>query len=131
MKVCMPFFDLFQHDADLLEINAGETLFRQGESGAVMYVLVEGEAEIFIDGVSFEKCGPGSVVGEISIIDHEPRRATVVACVQSRFAAVNRKRFHFMLDETPGFAMAIMHVLTQRLARCDQRVIQLTRAALK
>jgi CRP-like cAMP-binding protein len=119
----MPFFDLFQQDAEPLKINAGEVLFRQGEAGSSMYVLLEGEAEIFINDVSFEKCASGSIVGEIAVIDQSPRSATVVASTPCVFAVVDRRRFHFLVDETPGFAVAVMQVLSQRLKRCSERVL--------
>ncbi len=98
-------------------------MFRQGEAGSSMYVLLEGEAEIFINDVSFEKCASGSIVGEIAVIDQSPRSATVVASTPCVFAVVDRRRFHFLVDETPGFAVAVMQVLSQRLKRCSERVL--------
>ncbi len=120
----MPFFDLFKNDTDIIEIESGKTLFREGDPGDVMYVLVDGEAEIFIGGVLFEKCTPGAILGEIAVIDKAPRYATVIASGKCKFAQVDDKRFHFLLDETPGFAIAIMRVMAERLKRCDLRVIQ-------
>jgi CRP-like cAMP-binding protein len=120
----MQFFDLFKHDTDLVEIDAGGVLFRQGDSGDIMYVLVEGAAEIFIDDVLFEKCSPGTIIGEIAIIDQTPHSATVIAVTKCKFAVINNKRFHYLVDEIPGFAIAVMRVIAQRLKRCDVRVIQ-------
>lgn len=120
----MPFFDLFKNDSDLIELESGKALFREGDPGDVMYVLVDGEAEIFIGGVLFEKCVPGAVLGEIAVIDKAPRYATVIASSKCKFAQVDDQRFHFLLDETPGFAIAIMRVMAERLKRCDLRVIQ-------
>ncbi len=120
----MPFFDLFKNDTDLIEIESGKTLFREGELGDVMYVLVEGEADIFIGGVLFEKCTSGAILGEIAVIDKAPRYATVIASSNCKLAKVDEKRFHFLLDETPGFAIAVMRVMAERLKKCDLRVIQ-------
>lgn len=120
----MSFFDLFKNDTDLIEIESGNALFREGDYGDVMYVLVEGEANIFIGGILFEKCTPGSILGEIAVIDQAPRYATVIATNKCKFATVDEKRFHFLLDEAPGFAIAIMRVMADRLKRCDLRVIQ-------
>lgn len=119
----MPFFDLFRQDAEPLKIDAGATLFRQGDAGNTMYVLLEGEAEILINDISFEKCGPGAIVGEIAVIENAPRSATVTALTQCLFAVVDSRRFHFLIDETPGFAIAVMQVLAQRLKRCSERVL--------
>jgi CRP-like cAMP-binding protein len=120
----MPFFELFKHDTQLVPVGAGDTLFLQGDDGDVMYVLVEGVAEIYIDNVLFESCDEGAIIGEIAVIDQAPRSATVIAVTPCKFALINKQRFHFLLDETPGFAIAVMKVMAQRLIKCDQRVIQ-------
>ncbi len=120
----MPFFDLFKHDADLVEVEAGATLFCQGDDGDVMYVLVAGEAEIFVGEVVFEKCAPGALLGEIAVIEKAPRSATVKAITKCKFAVIDRKRFNYLIDEIPGFAIAVMRVMAQRLTRCNLRVIQ-------
>jgi CRP-like cAMP-binding protein len=119
----MLFFDLFRHDAEPLKIDAGEVLFRQGEAGDAMYVLLEGEAEILINDVLFEKCTSGTIVGEIAVCDHSPRTATVVASTPCVLAVIDSRRFRFLLDETPGFAIAVIQVLAQRLKKCSERVI--------
>ncbi|MEI7842332.1 MAG: cyclic nucleotide-binding domain-containing protein [Gallionellaceae bacterium] len=120
----MPFFDLFKHDNDLIEVSAGGTLFRQGDDGDVMYVLVSGEAEVLIGDVVFEKCVSGTLVGEIAVIENAPRSATVKAITACKFALIDRKRFNYLVDEVPGFAIAVMRVMAQRLTKCDLRVIQ-------
>lgn len=89
-----------------------------------MYVLVDGEAEILIGDVVFEKCTPGTLVGEIAVIEKAPRLATVKAITKCKFALIDRKRFNYLVDEIPGFAIAVMRVMAQRLNRCDLRVIQ-------
>jgi CRP-like cAMP-binding protein len=122
-KAYMPFFDLFQQDAEPLKLGAGEILFRQGEAGSAMYVLLQGEAEILINDVSFEKCTSGSIVGEIAVIDGSLRSATVVTSTPCVFAVVDSRRFRFLVDETPGFAIAVMQVLAGRLKRCSARVL--------
>ena len=123
LKATMPIFDMFRHDSHIVEVNTQDALFREGDLGNEMYVLLEGEAEIFIGGTLFEKCGPGSIVGEIAVIEQAPRSATVIACSRCKFAVVDSKRFQFLLDETPDFAIAVMRVMAQRLKRCDIRVL--------
>jgi len=120
----MLFFDLFRHDQTFIKIPAGEALFREGELGEVMYVLVAGEAEITINGVMFEKCVQGTIIGEMAVIESSPHAATVNAKSDCKFVIVDSKRFHFLVTETPGFAIEIMRIIAQRLRRCDLRVIQ-------
>src|SRR5450631_3121322 len=101
----MIFFDLFRHDPEFVELKTGEVLFQKGDVGDSMFVLIEGKAEISIDGVTFEQLENGSFVGEMAVIDDSPRYATVTALSKCKFVVVNRSRFHFLIDETPGFAI--------------------------
>ncbi len=121
----MLFFDMFRHDPKYLEISAGEVLFREGEVGNEMYILIEGEAEITISGVFFEKCEPGMFVGELAVIDGSPRYATVTALTDCKFVVVDSKRFHFLVDEAPSFAIDVMRVMAKRIRSCDQRILAL------
>ncbi len=119
----MLFFDLFRHDPEFIEIQSGENLFAEGEPGDTMYVLIEGTAQIVISGVLFEECVPGTFMGEMAVIDGSPRYATVSAQTNCRFAVINRKRFQFLVDESPRFAIDVMRVMAQRLRKCGQRVL--------
>lgn len=119
----MLFFDLFRHDPEFIEIQSGATLFKEGDPGDRMYVLIEGEADITIAGVLFEACVPGTFMGEMAVIDGAARYSTVTASKDCKFAVIDSKRFHFLVDESPYFAMDVMRVMAQRLRRCDQRML--------
>ena len=125
----MLFFDLFRHDPEFIEIKSGDSLFKEGEPGDTMYVLIEGEAVITINGVLFEACQPGTFMGEMAVIDGSARYATVSAQSDCKFAVINRKRFQFLVDESPRFAIDVMRVMAQRLRKCGQRVLEEARLA--
>ncbi len=120
----MLFFDLFRHDPEFIEIQKGESLFNEGDQGHQMYVLIEGRANISIKGVHFEECVPGTFVGEMAVIDGSPRYATVKTITDCKFVVIDAKRFHYLVDESPGFAIDVMKIMAQRLKSCDLRVIQ-------
>ena len=86
-----------------------------------MYVVMEGEVEILDGSDVLETAGPGSIVGELALIDDEPRSATVVAKSDSRVVPVDRRRFQYMVQETPNFALAVMKVLADRLRKKNIR----------
>jgi CRP-like cAMP-binding protein len=119
----MLFFDLFRHDPEFIEVPSGEHLFREGDPGDTMYVLIAGEAKITIEGVLFEDCVPGTFMGEMAVIDGSPRYATVTAQTDCKFAVIDKKRFHFLVDESPRFAIDVMRVMAQRIRKCDQRIL--------
>jgi CRP-like cAMP-binding protein len=124
----MIFFDLFRHAPEFIVIQSGEVLFYEGDIGHLMYILIEGKANISIDDVFFEHIESGSFVGEMAVIDGSPRYATVTAQTKCKFVVVDKQRFHFLIEETPGFAIEVMKVITSRLKSVDQRVIDFLRS---
>ena len=94
----------------------GEHLSREGEpSNDLMYVLVAGQAEICVGEHKVEDALSGTVIGEMAMIDKLPRSATVLAVTDCSFAEVSRKRFSFLVSETPSFAVEVVHVMADRL----------------
>ena len=115
------FFNLFR-DKETVNFAAGQFVIRAGEVGETMFVVTEGEVEVVDGPAVLETAGPGSIVGELALIDDEPRSASVVAKTDCRLVAVNRRQFLFMVQETPFFALAVMKVLADRLRQKNVRV---------
>ena len=114
------FLNLFR-DQETMGFGAGKSVCQAGEPGETMYVIMEGEVEILDGSDVLETAGPGSIVGELALIDDEPRSATVVAKSDSRVVPVDRRRFQYMVQETPNFALAVMKVLADRLRKKNIR----------
>jgi CRP/FNR family cyclic AMP-dependent transcriptional regulator len=114
--------DLFENDEDVTEYSTGEVVFAEGDPGDVMYVVLEGEVDIQVQGQSIYKAQPGELVGEMALIDSGPRSASAVAVTQSKLAPVGEKQFVFMVQQTPFFALHVMRVLVDRLRRMDAKV---------
>jgi CRP-like cAMP-binding protein len=100
---------------------AGAFVVKAGEPGETMYIVTEGEVEILDGSTILETAGAGSIVGELALIDDEPRSASVVAKTDCRLVPVDRKRFQYMVQETPFFALAVMKVLADRLRKKNAR----------
>ena len=69
--------ELFRQESNTVQLAPGDFLFREGEKGDKMYVLLEGEVDIFLGDFVFETAGPGSLLGEMALIDDSPRTARV------------------------------------------------------
>ena len=65
--------ELFRQETDTLQLAPGDFLFREGDNGDKMYVLLEGEIDIFLGDFVLETTGPGSLLGEMVLIDDTPR----------------------------------------------------------
>ncbi len=115
------FINLFKNK-ESKSFAAGQSVFKAGDPGDSMYIVNEGEVEILDGATSLEVVGPGSIFGELALIDDEPRSATAVAKTDCKLVAVDRRRFEFMVTETPFFALAVMKVVADRLRRTNARV---------
>src|ERR1035438_6052069 len=114
------FLNLFR-DKEATSFAPGQSIFQAGDPGEAMYIVVEGEVEIRDGSVLLETSGQGSIVGELALIDDEPRSATAVAKTVCRLVAVDRRRFQYMVQETPLFALSVMKVLADRLRKKNVR----------
>jgi CRP/FNR family transcriptional regulator, cyclic AMP receptor protein len=105
---------------DSFRLSAGETLFREGDEGDRMYVILEGRLDILVGNTVVETANEGGIVGEMALIDDAPRAASVVATTLCRLVAVDRKRFHSLVQSDPAFATHVMKVLADRLRNMNR-----------
>lgn len=121
-EASMIFFELFSNAPEIITIPAGQPLFREGEHGSTMHVLIRGAAEITIGSHLMEALLPGHIVGEMSVVSPGPRSATVTATEDCEFVAINEHRFNELVRQAPDFALKVMRTLTERLRRTDASV---------
>jgi CRP/FNR family cyclic AMP-dependent transcriptional regulator len=107
----------FRAETDFFTVPAGELIFREGAPADSMYVLLEGRAEVSIGGHAVEIAEAGALLGELALIDHRPRAATVLAITPCKLLPVDEARFHQLIAETPRFATHVMQVMAGRLRR--------------
>jgi CRP-like cAMP-binding protein len=98
-----------------IDAEEGAELTDQGRPGLECYVIVEGEAGVYIGGERKAVLGPGEMVGEMALIDHRPRSATVKAMTPMKLLALDAKRFKTLLDEMPQASQRVMALLSERL----------------
>ncbi len=113
---------LFDHNTDGRAIPAGATIFREGDERDFLYAVQEGEVELFVRGQLVETVGPGGIFGEMALIERTHRGATAVAKSDAKVVTVDEKRFLFLVQQTPNFALHVMRVLSDRLRRMDARL---------
>jgi CRP-like cAMP-binding protein len=107
--------ELFRQETDTLQLAPGDFLFKEGDSGEEMYLLLEGEIEIFLGDFVIETAEPGTLIGEMALIEDNPRTAHAVAKTGCRLMQIDRRRFHFLVQQTPHFATHVMKTLADRL----------------
>jgi CRP-like cAMP-binding protein len=112
--------DLFSHETDTLNLAPGDTLFKAGDPGDAMFVLLEGEMDVVVGDRVVEHSACGAIIGEMAIIDQSPRGATVIARERSRLAKIDQRRFLHLIQLNPFFATHVMKVLADRLRQMNQ-----------
>jgi CRP-like cAMP-binding protein len=104
-----------------VDIPAEQVLIEPRSAGAGLYLICEGT--VVVEAHELEReLGPGDVVGEISLLEHDgTRRARVIAKTPVRALALGRSDFEQVLGEVPEFAAAIRELAQQRLAELEAR----------
>src|SRR5262245_8681860 len=110
-----------QFAAEALTVAAGATIFAEGAPGDLMYVIKQGQVDVIIKGQLIETVGPEEIIGEMALIDRNPRSATAVAKTDCVLVPINEARFTYLVQQTPFFAIQVMRVMARRLRRMDAR----------
>lgn len=113
--------EMFAEEASPRTCEAGETIFSAYDMGAEMYIILDGEVELTMGSKVIETLGPGEPFGEMALIDQAPRVATATAKTPCKLAVIPERRFLFMVQTTPTFALQIMKVMADRLRNMNAR----------
>lgn len=114
--------DLFQNATDAETFPAGTVIFREGDPGDVMYAVVGGEVVLTIGDREVERLGPGTVFGEMALVDARARSATAMTAGEARLVRVDARRFRFLVSQTPMFATQVMAIMADRLRKMNARM---------
>jgi CRP/FNR family transcriptional regulator, cyclic AMP receptor protein len=98
-------------------------VFNQGDEAEQMYVVLDGAIDIIIGGKPVGTAEPGETFGEMALIDQSRRSGTAVAKSDCRLVPIDRRRFLFMVTETPNFALQLMGTLAERLRAKDDGLV--------
>jgi CRP/FNR family transcriptional regulator, cyclic AMP receptor protein len=100
---------------DDLEVPAGSVLCKQGARGEEFFVIIDGEATVTRGGKAVATVGPGDFFGEIALLEHVTRTATVTAATALRFFVVSDRAFQSVLQTDPTIERKVMRALARRL----------------
>jgi len=107
--------------ATRVDVAPGRVLAREGGAGHEFVVVLEGEVEIRQDDDVVATCGPGEYFGEISLVEHRPRTATVVATSPAVLDVIGQREFEELLVEEPEIAEQIRATAARRLEEDEHR----------
>jgi CRP-like cAMP-binding protein len=109
----------------------GDVIIREGETGDCMYVVQEGEVEVYTERggeeVSLAVRKQGDLVGEMSIFEREVRSASVRAHGRARVLTLDKKNFMRRINEDPSLAIRIVQTMSRRIRELSEEVARLKR----
>jgi CRP-like cAMP-binding protein len=123
------FFEGFNDDelhrvaelAEEVDADQGAVLIDQGRVGLECYVIVEGQAGVYVGDEHVATVGPGSVQGEMALVEHRPRSATVQALTPMKLISFDIPHFKTMLEEMPKAHDRVMEALAAHRLGPSQR----------
>jgi CRP-like cAMP-binding protein len=107
--------------ADELRVEAGRVLTEQGQVGRECFVILDGTAAVRRNGRKVATLGPGDAAGELSLLDHGPRTATVVAEGPMTVLVIGARELSGLLDEVPAVAKKLLVALAARVRELDAK----------
>jgi CRP/FNR family transcriptional regulator, cyclic AMP receptor protein len=106
--------------SEIVEVPAGTVVTQMGEPGDSFFVIIDGTVAVRTPIGAGSQLQPGDFFGEMSLLDGEPRSATITATTDVRLLIVDRSHFWRLLDETPELVRRILMLLSRRLRRLEQ-----------
>lgn len=100
--------------AEEVEAAPGAVLIDQGRVGTECFVILDGQATVFAGDEPITTIGPGSMVGEMALVEHRPRSASVVAESDMVLVVFDVAAFKVLLGELPRAHERVLATLAAR-----------------
>jgi CRP-like cAMP-binding protein len=101
--------------ATCVRLGSGAVVFREGDPGDALYVVVTGMVRILVTTMSGElqlnTLGAGDIFGEIAVLDGRGRTATVKTSKETELVRLGRQEFLAFLEDFPRYATVLVHIL--------------------
>ena len=110
---------------DLRKLAAGETLFKAGEPGDSLFVVRQGEVEVYIKDTTGQKIiltvvGTGEIFGELALLHAGARTATAVALADTDLLELDREDLLLLFQRTPDAALALLAAMGHMTRKADE-----------
>jgi hypothetical protein len=110
--------------SDEVEVAAGAVLTEEGTPGADFFIILTGTATVTRQGHKLATLGPGSFFGEVAVLTHGLRTATVTADLPMKLLRLDERRFRTLLSTAPAISQKLMEGLAARLKDANEALTQ-------
>lgn len=105
--------------ADIVSVEAGRALCRADRRATESYVIITGMVDIVVAGTAVASLRRGQIVGELGVIDGEPRSADVVAATDVTALAISAPELRALIETSHSVRMAMLRQLASRVRTLD------------
>jgi len=113
--------DRIARSGDEVKMTAGTLLADQGQTGREAFVVLDGTVSVRRNGRKVATLGPGAIVGELSLLDHGPRTATVVCETDATIFVIAQRHFLAVIDDVPTIGHKLLASLASRIRELDRQ----------
>lgn len=104
-------------------MRVGTILCEEGKNGSEFFLVIDGEASVEKSGTKIATIGKSGFFGELALLDHEPRSATVRAETDMDLLVLTSREFMSVLEEIPMMAIRLLEATAKRLRDADSRIL--------
>ena len=97
------------------EYEQGAPLVTEGTQGHTLFVILEGTVKVVRRGRTLRRLGPGEFFGDVAVLDHRPRSASVLAESPVQCMVLHREELRALAEEEPAVAWHLLETLAGRL----------------
>ena len=115
--------------ASIVSVKTGKVIFKEGDKGTAMYIVLEGMVEIYVvikeKEVSLSMMKVGDFFGEMALFRDKPRSACARVIQDVRMAVIeNKPQLEKFLTDNPLFASKMVNIMAQRLASTNDMLFE-------
>lgn len=107
--------DAVSQAATDLELEPGDVLMREGTMANEMVIVVDGTLEVSRDGEHIADIGPGGFAGEMALLTHSHRHATVITKTACSVLHIDGRAFSALLEDVPEIAVKMLPIVAGRV----------------
>jgi CRP/FNR family transcriptional regulator, cyclic AMP receptor protein len=119
--------DTVVNSSNIIRHSKGSVVFNEGDPGDFLLIVLSGRVKVVLFGAKGTETiiailEPPDFLGEVALIDHAPRSATVVAVEETEFLQITRDRFLALIKDDPEIALRVMAHLAKTLRDSHQQI---------
>ncbi|MEO7803529.1 MAG: cyclic nucleotide-binding domain-containing protein [Actinomycetota bacterium] len=109
---------------ETLDVEEGRVLAKEGATGHEFFVIAQGTATVSRGNRKVATLGAGDAFGELSLLEHQPRNATVTAATSMKVLVLGQREFLSAIETSPGLSLKLLKGMARRLREADARPVQ-------